>query len=236
MAYWLMKSEPGSWSWDDQVKEGVAEWDGVRNYQAANNMKAMKTGDKVFFYHSVKEKQVVGICEVVKEYYPDPSDASGRFGMVDIKALQALRPAGHPGRDQGRAGARSELALVRHTRLSVMPVAASPNGSRFARWARPRPRRGGASMPGRRRSPKAQAKRLSPWARAPMPGEILVLRQDGRLLGYLNVCPHAELAARLGAGPVPQLRTVGTCSATPTARSFVSRTASAWPAPAAARG
>ena len=88
MAYWLMKSEPGNWSWDDQVKDGVAEWDGVRNYQAANNMKAMKIGDKAFFYHSVKEKLVVGIVEVVKLYYPDPTDASGRFGMVDVKALR----------------------------------------------------------------------------------------------------------------------------------------------------
>ena len=91
MAYWLMKSEPGNWSWDDQVKDGVAEWDGVRNYQAANNMKAMKIGDKAFFYHSVKEKLVVGIVEVVKEYYPDPTDASGRFGMVDIKALRPFK-------------------------------------------------------------------------------------------------------------------------------------------------
>ena len=88
MAYWLMKSEPGNWSWEDQVRDGVAEWDGVRNYQAANNMKAMKVGDRVFFYHSVKEKQVVGIVEVVGTYYPDPSDASGRFGMVDVKAIR----------------------------------------------------------------------------------------------------------------------------------------------------
>ena len=91
MAYWLIKSEPGSWSWDDHVKEGVAEWDGVRNHQAANNMKAMRIGDKVFFYHSVTEKQVVGIVEVVKEYYPDPSDASGRFGMVDFRSMMTLR-------------------------------------------------------------------------------------------------------------------------------------------------
>ena len=122
MAYWLVKSEPGNWSWDDQVKEGVAEWDGVRNYQAANNMKAMKTGDRVFFYHSVKEKQVVGICEVVKEYYPDPSDATGRFGMVDLKAL---RPFTQPVSlaEIKAEPALKDLALVRHTRLSVMPVA-----------------------------------------------------------------------------------------------------------------
>ncbi len=121
MAYWLMKSEPGTWSWDDQVKDGVAEWDGVRNYQAANNMKAMKVGDFCFFYHSVKEKTVVGIVEVVKEYYPDPTDKSGRFGMVDVKAV---RPFERPvSLDEIKAEPKlAELALVRQSRLSVMPV------------------------------------------------------------------------------------------------------------------
>jgi len=121
MAYWLMKSEPGAWSWDDQVKDGVAEWDGVRNHQAANNLKAMRIGDKAFFYHSVKEKQVVGIVEVVKEYYPDPSDASGRFGMVDVKAL---RPFARPvSLAEIKAEPRlHDLALVRQSRLSVLPV------------------------------------------------------------------------------------------------------------------
>ncbi len=121
MANWLMKSEPGNWSWDDQVKDGVAEWDGVRNYQAANNMKAMRIGDKVFFYHSVKEKQVVGIVEVVTEYYPDPTDASGRFGMVDVKALRPfVRPVSLA---EVKAEARlQELALIRQSRLSVLPV------------------------------------------------------------------------------------------------------------------
>ncbi|MDX1424815.1 MAG: EVE domain-containing protein [Kiloniellales bacterium] len=121
MAYWLMKSEPGTWSWDDQVKDGVAEWDGVRNYQAANNLKAMRVGDKAFFYHSVKQKEVVGIVEVVKEYYPDPSDASGRFGMVDVKAL---RPFAKPvSLAQIKAEPRlHELALIRQSRLSVMPI------------------------------------------------------------------------------------------------------------------
>ena len=122
MAYWLMKSEPGAWSWDDQVRDGVAEWDGVRNHQAANNMKAMRIGDRVFFYHSVNEKQVVGIAAVVKEYYPDPSDASGRFGMVDIKALT---PMAQPvALADIKAEPRLEnLALVRQSRLSVLPVA-----------------------------------------------------------------------------------------------------------------
>lgn len=121
MAYWLMKSEPGAWSWDDQVRGGAAEWDGVRNYQAANNMKAMKIGDLAFFYHSVNEKQVVGIVEVVKEYYPDPTDASGRFGMVDVKAV---RPFEQPVTlaDIKAEPSLSNLALVRQSRLSVLPV------------------------------------------------------------------------------------------------------------------
>ena len=121
MAYWLFKSEPGAWSWDDQVRDGAAEWDGVRNYQAANNMKAMKTGDLGFFYHSVNEKQIVGIVEVVREYYPDPSDASGRFGMVDVKAVKPVkRPVTLA---EIKAEPRLEnLALVRQSRLSVVPV------------------------------------------------------------------------------------------------------------------
>jgi len=121
MAYWLMKSEPGAWSWDDQVKDGVAEWDGVRNHQASNNMKAMKKGDKAFFYHSVNEKRIVGIVSIVKEYYPDPTDESGRFGMVDVKAM---RPFKEPVTLADiKAEPRLEnLALVRQSRLSVLPV------------------------------------------------------------------------------------------------------------------
>ena len=122
MAYWLMKSEPGTWSWDDQVKAGTTEWDGVRNHQAANNMKAMTVGDLVFFYHSGKTREIVGIVQVAREYYPDHTDASGRFGMVDVTALRPfVRPITLA---QVKAEPRlSQLALVRHTRLSVMPVA-----------------------------------------------------------------------------------------------------------------
>ena len=124
MAYWLFKSEPGAWSWDDHVKAGVAEWDGVRNHQANNNMLAMKKGDKAFFYHSVNEKSIVGVVEVVKEHYPDPTDNSGRFGMVDVKALV---PAKHPVSlaEIKQEPALAELALVRQSRLSVVPVAAA---------------------------------------------------------------------------------------------------------------
>lgn len=123
MNYWLVKTEPSTWSWEDQIKaKGKrTHWDGVRNYQAANNMKAMGKGDRVFFYHSVKEKQIVGIVEVVKEYYPDPSDKSRRFGMVDLKAVKKLtRPV-----SLGQIKAEpklAEMALVRQARLSVMPV------------------------------------------------------------------------------------------------------------------
>jgi predicted RNA-binding protein with PUA-like domain len=124
MAYWLVKSEPGAWSWDDQVKAKVAEWDGIRNYQADNNMKAMKKGDKAFFYHSIDEKQIVGLLEVVKEHYPDNTDASGRFGMVDFKAIKAMTEPVTLAQVKAEP-ALQEMALVRQTRLSVMPVTAA---------------------------------------------------------------------------------------------------------------
>jgi len=121
MAYWLVKSEPNTWSWDDQVRDGTTHWDGVRNHQASNNMKAMKIGDLAFFYHSVKEKRIVGIVEVVKEYYPDHTDASGRFGMVDFKAVRPFtRPVTLA--EIKAEPSLAELLLVRHTRLSVMPI------------------------------------------------------------------------------------------------------------------
>ncbi|WNK00350.1 EVE domain-containing protein [Thalassospiraceae bacterium LMO-JJ14] len=124
MKYWLVKTEPGSWSWDDQVKKGTEHWDGVRNYQAANNMKAMKLGDRAFFYHSVNEKRIVGIVEVCKEYYPDPSDASGRFGMVDFKTV---KPVPNPVTlAEIKADPRlAELPLLKQSRLSVMPIDAA---------------------------------------------------------------------------------------------------------------
>lgn len=123
MAYWLFKSEPGAWSWDDQVARGEAGegWNGVRNHQAANNMKAMAVGDRGFFYHSVDEKRIVGIVEVIETYHPDPTDASGRFGMVTIKAV---KPVNKPVTLADiKAEPRLEgFALVRQSRLSVVPV------------------------------------------------------------------------------------------------------------------
>ncbi len=121
MAYWLIKSEPGAWSWDDQVKKGVEHWNGVRNYQANNNMKAMKKGDRAFFYHSVDEKSIVGVVEVVREHYPDHTDESGRFGMVDFKAVMPVKTPVTLA--QIKSDERlADLALVRQSRLSVVPV------------------------------------------------------------------------------------------------------------------
>ena len=122
MAYWLFKSEPGAWSWNDQVKAGTAEWDGVRNYQADNNMKAMKIGDRGFFYHSVNAREIVGVVEIVREHYPDPTDSKGRFGMVDVKALMPVKSPVTLA-DIKAEPALSGMALVRQSRLSVCPVA-----------------------------------------------------------------------------------------------------------------
>lgn len=121
MAHWLFKSEPSAFSWDDLVKKGSTGWDGVRNHQAANNMKAMKLGERGFFYHSVEEKRIVGVVEVVGPYRPDPSDASGRFGMVEVRALMAVK---HPVTlAEIKAEPRlAKLALVRQSRLSVVPI------------------------------------------------------------------------------------------------------------------
>ena len=125
MAYWLFKSEPNTWSWDQQVQKGDQGegWDGVRNYQASNNMKAMEIGDLVFFYHSVNEKQIVGIAEVSALYHPDPTDASGRFGMVNIRAVKPM--AAPVTLAQIKSDVRlADMALVRQSRLSVTPVSA----------------------------------------------------------------------------------------------------------------
>lgn len=125
MTYWLFKSEAGTWSWDEQKKRGAKgePWDGVRNYQAANNMKVMKKGDKGFFYHSGSEKQIVGIVEVIGEYRPDPTDEKERFGLVDVKAVGDLtKPVTLA---EVKADAKlKEMVLVKNSRLSVQPVTA----------------------------------------------------------------------------------------------------------------
>ena len=121
MQYWLFKSEPFKWSWDQQVEKGVEHWDGVRNYQAANNMKAMAIGDRGFFYHSNEGKEIVGVVEVVKQYYPDHTDPKGKFGMVDIKALHPLKTPVTLQQIKSDP-ALAEIALIRQSRLSVCPI------------------------------------------------------------------------------------------------------------------
>ena len=123
MAYWLFKSEPNTWSFDDQLAKGDEGegWDGVRNYQACNNMKAMEIGDLGFFYHSVIEKRIVGILRVTEKWHLDPTDPTGRFGMVTVVAVkEVVKPV-------TLAEIKNEpllenFALVRQSRLSVVPV------------------------------------------------------------------------------------------------------------------
>lgn len=121
MNTWLMKSEPDAYSWSKLVADGRGHWDGVRNHQAANNMKAMKVGDRAFFYHSNVGKEIVGVMEIVREFYPDHTDETGKWGMVDVKPLMAAKTP--VSLAAIKADPRfADLALVRHTRLSVMPV------------------------------------------------------------------------------------------------------------------
>ena len=123
MAYWLFKSEPSTWSWDQQVAKGDAgeEWDGVRNYQARNFMRQMKLGDRGFFYHSQKDKAIVGIVEVCAEAHPDSTTDDDRWECVDIKAV---RPFETPVTlEQIKADPRlADMVLVKNSRLSVQPV------------------------------------------------------------------------------------------------------------------
>ena len=123
MAYWLFKSEPNTWSFDDQLAKGDKGegWDGVRNYQAGNNMKSMKIGDLGFFYHSVIEKRIVGIVRVTEKWHLDPTDSTGRFGMVTVVAVKEVQ------KPVTLAEIKNEpllenFALVRQSRLSVVPV------------------------------------------------------------------------------------------------------------------
>jgi len=125
MPYWLVKSEPSSWSWRQQVEAGEAgtPWTGVRNHSAKLNLIAMKRGDLAFFYHSNEGKEIVGVVETSSAYRPDPTDASGKFGLVDFKAVAALpRPVGL---EAIKAEPKlASMALVTNSRLSVQPVSA----------------------------------------------------------------------------------------------------------------
>jgi predicted RNA-binding protein with PUA-like domain len=123
MQYWLLKSEPDAYSWDHLVHDKRTHWNGVRNYQAAINLKAMKQGDRAFFYHSGEERRIVGVMEIVAEAYPDPSDETGRFVMVDVKAVEPVQTPV----TLAAIKAEPKLAdfkLVRQGRLSVVPVTA----------------------------------------------------------------------------------------------------------------
>ena len=125
MAYWLVKSEPDAWSWDQQVKDGAkgTPWTGVRNHTAKANLMKMKKGDRAFFYHSNEGKEIVGIVEVVKEHYPDPTDKTETFVVVDFKAVAALKTPVTLA--QAKADKKlAEMALIKFSRLSVQPVTA----------------------------------------------------------------------------------------------------------------
>ena len=121
MKYWLLKSEPSTWSWSDQKKIKTTMWDGVRNYQARNNLMTMKKNDKCFFYHSVNEKKIVGIVSIVKEYYPDPTDKSKQFVAVDVNADKSL-PNPVSLEQIKKEIKLSHIALIKQSRLSVMPI------------------------------------------------------------------------------------------------------------------
>ena len=121
MAKWLMKTEPGDYSWDRLVADGKTEWDGVRNHQAAANMRAMRVGDRAFFYRSLKEPAVLGIIEVTREAFPDPDDPDGKWVRVEVAPVEAL-PQEVSLKAIKAEALLADLALVRQSRLSVMPV------------------------------------------------------------------------------------------------------------------
>ncbi len=121
MAHWLLKSEPFKYAWSDLVRDGRTHWDGVRNHQAARNLRTMQVGDLAFFYHSNEGLEIVGIVQIVREAYPDPSDPTGKFVMVDIAPV---RPLARPVTLKAikAEAALADFALVRQSRLSVVPV------------------------------------------------------------------------------------------------------------------
>lgn len=122
MAYWLFKSEPEVWSWDQQKAKGKSgeEWTGVRNYQARNNMRAMKKGEKGFFYHTGTRKEIVGIVEIASTAHPDTTDKTGQWDCVDIRAVRDLKPVSMA--DIKENSRLKNMVLLRNSRLSVQPV------------------------------------------------------------------------------------------------------------------
>jgi predicted RNA-binding protein with PUA-like domain len=126
MATWLLKTEPDTFSWDHQIKRGAKgePWTGVRNFTARRYMKEMKKGDRAFFYHTGDEKQIVGIAEVIRESYPDPTDADGKFLAVDVKAVEPLPKPVTLAAIKAETRLK-DMALVKYSRLSVQPVTAA---------------------------------------------------------------------------------------------------------------
>mgnify|MGYP001131641619 CR=1 FL=1 len=119
--YWLLKSEPAKYSWDQMVKDKRTHWDGVRNFQAANNLRALKQGDRAFFYHSNEGKDIVGIVEIARAFYPDPGDPSGKFGMVDVAPVMPVKTPVSLA-EMKQVPELSGFSLLRQSRLSVCPV------------------------------------------------------------------------------------------------------------------
>lgn len=121
MNYWLIKTEPETFSWNDLERDGTAIWDGVRNYQARNNLRKMKTGDHLLFYHSGKQPEIVGLAEVTKEFYPDPTSIEGDWSVVEIKPLVKFAKS-LPLRQIKQTTVLQQMSLVKSGRLSVHPV------------------------------------------------------------------------------------------------------------------
>ena len=124
MQYWLMKSEPSAYSWQQLNKDGKTGWTGVRNFQASANMKKMQKGDRVFFYHSNEGLEIVGIMEVAKEYHPDPTDKTAKFGMVEVKPVAPV-PTPVSMKEIKATPSLKDMVLVKNSRLSVQPVTAA---------------------------------------------------------------------------------------------------------------
>ena len=121
MAHWLLKSEPSVYSWDRLVADGRTNWDGVKNAQALANMRAMQPGERVFFYHSNAGKDIVGVAEIIRSFYPEPSDESGKLGMIDVKPIMAVRKPVTLAEMKAKPEL-SGMSLLRQSRLSVCPV------------------------------------------------------------------------------------------------------------------
>jgi predicted RNA-binding protein with PUA-like domain len=124
MQYWLMKSEPSAYSWQQLNKDGKTGWTGVRNFQASANMKKMQKGDRAFFYHSNEGLEIVGIMEIAKEYHPDPTDKTAKFGMVEVKPVAAV-PTPVSMKEIKATPSLKDMVLVKNSRLSVQPVTAA---------------------------------------------------------------------------------------------------------------